>query len=107
MALVSKPELWRNRSRLAAVGTMLLLWLGLYALEVSPDLHRFLHQDAQNSAHNCLVTQLRHHSVLSGFAPSLLPAAPVTWSFVQPHPTFVLFSSVDLRLSPSRAPPSV
>jgi len=96
----------RNDSRLAAVLLALSLWLGLCALEVSPDLHHFLHRDAQSPTHNCLVTQLQHHSVLSGCAVTRIPIAPATWSWLGGCRDFRFYPFSDYRLSPSRAPPS-
>jgi hypothetical protein len=45
----SKPQ--RNAGRLAAVGLMLSLWLGTLALAAAPQLHRLLHNDAQDANH--------------------------------------------------------
>ena len=52
----------RNGGRIAAVAVMFSLWVAIYALEVSPELHYLLHEDSQKPDHNCLVTQLQHHS---------------------------------------------
>jgi len=91
--------------RFAAIAVTLLAWLGVCAIEVSPELHSFLHKDAQNPAHNCLVTQLQKHSVDSGFVPAVAPVPSFGWnslvSIGEIHP-FALF---DYRLSRSRAPP--
>ena len=65
----------RNGSRLAAVAVMISLWVALWALEVSPDLHRLLHEDAQSPGHTCLVTQFQHHLLLSGFVAAATPRA--------------------------------
>jgi len=87
------------------IAVMLLAWLGVCAAEVSPELHTFLHKDAQSPAHTCLVTQLQKHSIDSGFAPAISPAPPVTWNLLVAKCEFRLFTSFDYRLSPSRAPP--
>jgi hypothetical protein len=97
----------RRCSRFAAVVVMLSLWVGMCALEVSPELHHFLHKDSQSPAHNCLVTKFQHHSVLSGFAPALAPASPRDCDPLVIYSDFPLFASFDYRLSPSRAPPAV
>jgi len=94
-----------RNGRFAAVSLMLLLWVGLCALEVSPELHRFIHRDAQNPAHNCLVTQLQKHSVLGGFAPALAPAPPADPNLLVFEGGSRCYSNFDYRLSPSRAPP--
>jgi len=86
---------------------MLALWLCTFALTLSPQLHRWLHEDADSPTHACLVTQVRQHSLLAGFVPVVAPApvlaqpAPLPLSEVQILPTG------DYRLSPSRAPPLI
>jgi hypothetical protein len=96
----------RNLNRFLAVEVMLTLWVWMCALEVSPELHHFLHKDAQSPAHNCLVTQFQHHSLHPGCAPLLLPARPTEWSPLIAQNYFLVPPSFDYRLSPSRAPPS-
>ena len=95
----------RNGGRFAAVFVMLLLWLGLWALEVSPDLHHFLHKDAQDPNHECLITQLQHHSVIAGFVPVAVPTVPADGKALVSPCKFHPFVSLDYRLSPGRAPP--
>jgi hypothetical protein len=95
----------RLGGRLAVAGMMLFLWLGTVALTASPELHHLLHQDAQGPHHNCLITQIQQHPLLSGFAtiialaPALVVAAAVCCPAIQFLP------ARDYRLSPSRAPP--
>ena len=84
---------------------MLLAWLGVCAVEVSPELHSFLHKDAQSPAHTCLVSQLQKHSIDSGFAPAVTPVPPAEWNSLVTLGEVQLFASFDYRLSPSRAPP--
>src|ERR1035441_6186365 len=95
----------RNGSRLAAVTVMMSLWATLSALEVSPDLHRLLHEDAQSPGHTCLVTQIQHHLLATGFVAAATP--PLT---TFPYPPFTcshsqFLPSYDYRLTPSRPPP--
>jgi hypothetical protein len=84
---------------------MLLLWIGTFALTVSPELHQLLHPDAQGSDHNCLITQLQQHTLLAGFAAIIaaLPAPVVGTAVCRAEVQFV--PAFDYRLSPSRAPP--
>jgi hypothetical protein len=70
----------RNVSRRATVAVMISLWVALWALEVSPDLHRLLHEDAQSPGHTCLVTQFQRHLLLSGFVAADSPPLPVVSS---------------------------
>ena len=97
----------RTSGRFAVIGGMLFLWLGICALEVSPELHHFLHSDAQSPTHSCLVTQLQKHAILSGLGATIAIAAPAAWSPLAIQCQSALFASSDYRLSPSRAPPSV
>jgi len=96
----------RGVGRVAVVGLMLLLWLGTFALAASPQLHRLLHNDSQNLNHQCLITQLKQHSLLAGSPIVLAPAAPPVdaASACSADPQFLPTS--DYRISPSRAPPS-
>jgi hypothetical protein len=96
----------RNLGRFAAVCLMLSLWLGTFALTVSPELHRLLHQDSQNIKHECFVTQLSKGSVMSGYVavPTIAPPLiDLGLSYLCEAPCF---SVSDYSLSPSRAPPS-
>jgi hypothetical protein len=91
--------------RLAVAALMLLLWVGTFALTVSPELHQLLHPDAQAPNHNCLITQIQQHPLLAGLAaitapvPAPVEVPAVCRAEVQFHP------ACDYRLSPSRAPP--
>jgi hypothetical protein len=100
---ISKHPRWGGR--LAAAGLMLSLWVGTFALMVSPELHRLLHQDSQGPNHNCLITQIQHHPLLGGFAIITAPTpAPVTVVAVW-RAEVQFLPAVDYWLSPSRAPP--
>jgi len=86
---------------------MLVLWLATYAISVSPQLHHFLHRDAQNINHQCQITQIKQHSFVHASSKISVPRPmeAILWSVrgteVQFRPSF------DYRLSPSRAPPAV
>ena len=95
----------RVGGRITTIAVLLFAWLGVCAVEVSPELHSFLHKDAQSPAHTCLVTQLQKHSIDSGFVPAVTPAPCVGWNSLVTHSEVLLFASFDYRLSPSRAPP--
>jgi hypothetical protein len=97
----------RNGSRLAAIAVMLSLWTALWALEISPDVHRLLHKDAQNPGHNCLVTQLQRSLVDSGFVAAFAPVPPEVPSSRLSCADFHFYPSYDYRLTLSRGPPSV
>jgi hypothetical protein len=95
----------RIAGRITTIAVTLLAWLGVCAIEVSPELHSFLHKDAQSPAHTCLVTQLQKHSIDSGFVPAVTPAPSAGWNLLAIPGEVQLFASFDYRLSPSRAPP--
>ena len=105
MKLSSISNRLRVAGRFATIAVMFLAWLGVSAIEVSPELHSFLHKDAQSPAHNCLVTQLQKHSIDSGFVPVVTPARSAEWNSLVTRAEVQLFASFDYRLSPSRAPP--
>ena len=98
----------RNGSRFAAVAVMLSLWVALWALEVSPDLHRLLHEDAQSPGHT-----LFSHSIPAPFVAVRLCGrcrAGAARGFERPACAVAIFSffpAYDYRLAPSRAPPAV
>ena len=86
---------------------MFVLWLGTFALTVSPQLHRWLHEDADSPTHACLVTQLRQHLLLVGFAPVVAAPLVLTRIASVEFPEVQFLPSGDYRLSPSRAPPLI
>ena len=86
---------------------MFLLWVAMCALEVSPELHHRLHKDSHSAGHTCLVTQLQHHQVLSGFVPAIAPALPEVSSTQLSCGDFQFRPAYDYRLTPSRGPPAV
>ena len=86
---------------------MLSLWVTVWALEVSPELHHLLHEDSQSPDHHCLVTQLQHNAMVSGFVPAVAPAAPAVWSILVNRDNFEFPPAADYQLPPSRAPPAV
>lgn len=86
---------------------MFLLWLGLYSLAVFPEFHLLVHPDAKDPGHHCAATELQHQSLFTGVAPVVVAPLPVATWCVPPSGDSQYFSSLDYRLSPSRAPPSV
>jgi hypothetical protein len=86
---------------------MLALWLSTFALTLSPELHRWFHEDADSSAHACLVTQIRHDSLLTGYVPLVAPCPVLAQPAPLPLPEVQILPTGDYRLSPSRAPPLV
>ena len=102
----SKPQ--RRGGRLLAALFMLSLWAAVFTLELSPQIHLLLHEDAQNPAHNCLATQFQHQLSLPVLATAIaLPAPDLSVAYVGYGGVFQSRPSYDYRLSPSRAPPAV
>jgi len=96
----------RQDRRLAAVAVMFSLWVAVCVLQVSPELHRLLHKDAQAPGHNCLVTQFQRASLLSGFVAAVAPSIPEVSGVLVGCGDVLFPPSHDYRLPPSRAPPA-
>jgi hypothetical protein len=94
----------RNSRRFGAV-ICLALFLTLQLFAASSSLHQAIHSDAAAPSHHCVITlvsqgQLNTPEVFTG---SLLFVAALLFCLPSVHAT--LSSSIDYRLSPSRAPP--
>ncbi len=96
----------RGHPKVSATVLMFLLWLGTFALASSHHLHGLLHEDAQNAAHNCFVTQVQQQTVLAGSALVVVPALPLTFIGLLPSAISLVSADYNYRLSPSRAPPT-
>jgi len=99
-----RPALPEWPRRLMAAGAAVLV-LTLSVLATSPQLHRWLHPDADHSDHECAVTVF-HHGVTQavvGVALVVLPLLPIARMTMAPaEPDLV---APRYRLSPGRAPP--
>jgi hypothetical protein len=84
---------------------MFLLWVGTSLLAASPELHRFLHPDAQSPDHQCVVTQAREHAILYAAPMVAIPELPTVELTSSLREHVQLPSLATYRLSPSRAPP--
>ena len=91
---------------MAAVGLMLVLWLGLVTLSSSSELHQVLHPDAHHLSHECLVTYFTKSHFL--FVSTVLMVSVILCADFSPVPQESNAPDAvgDLRLGPSRAPPS-
>jgi len=106
MQLGPKTNGERGIGRVVLVALMLSLWLGTSALAASPQLHHWFHKDSKSVTHECLVTLLsKSHLLASSGGVALLIAAPVFFGLLLTGELFS-FTSIDYRLSPSRAPPA-
>lgn len=95
----------RTAGRIAVVALTFCLWLATVALAGSPQLHHWLHADAHNSQHDCLVTQLNQHSLVASFAPVLAPQPPQVVFQAVGLFTRTFFSKFNYSISRGRAPP--
>ena len=95
----------RPGGRFAVAGLMLVLWLGTFALTVSPELHQLLHSDAQSPAHNCLITQIQQQPLLAGVAAITAPAPAPLEIAAACRAEVQFLPARDYQLPPSRAPP--
>jgi hypothetical protein len=86
---------------------MFALWFGTVLLAVSPQLHQLLHSDARNPDHHCLVTQIKEHSILSGWSAVALPAPPAQGIGLVHSAELQFPPAKEHRLSHSRAPPAL
>jgi hypothetical protein len=83
---------------------LLGLWLFIALLAAVPQFHRVLHADSDSPTHHCVVEKLTSSSFIHGPAADV-HVDPVCEAFGSAPAENVYVSSVDLRLSPSRAPP--
>ena len=96
----------RDVGKLAVTYSMLVLWLATFALAVSPQLHRLLHQDAHNLNHHCLITQIKQQNLIAGTPAALQVEASLDGFDVVASFDEQFVSSFDFRASFSRGPPS-
>jgi hypothetical protein len=92
-----------SRAALAILLIVLLSLAAFFSVDVS--LHQWVHPDAAQPDHQCAITALeRHHLVSSDVLPDFVVAeAGLIVTYLPAETTFI--SSDDSRLSPSRAPP--
>ena len=89
----------------AIVAVALFLWVTLLA--VSPRLHEAFHgQDASSASHQCIATLLSKGQVLVACSVVVVPD-PLALVLGFPVASVSIYLSVDYRLSPSRAPPTL
>ena len=96
----------RDVGKVAVTYSMLLLWLGTFALAVSPQLHRLLHHDAQSLNHHCLITQIKQQSLTAGAPAALAPVLPPAGLDWVCCPKSQFLATFDFRICFSRGPPA-
>jgi hypothetical protein len=96
---------FRRLAKPALAGLLAVILLILGAISVSHALHEFLHHDASDGSHFCLLCSIAKGQV-STAALASTPAPPVLARFCALLTADVsTAASFDYRLSPSRAPP--
>ena len=89
-----------------SVAVMLLgLWLFVALLAAVPQLHRALHADSDSPTHHCVVEKLTGGGLIYGPVADV-HVDPVREAFASLPAHDIPIFSFDLRLAPSRGPPS-
>jgi hypothetical protein len=96
---------WLKSCRPAAAVMMLGLWLATLVLAAAPQLHTLLHQDSNQSGHECVVTLLSKSQLLSSSLTLGVELVKPAFDLCVRPPALLLPSGPDYRLTPSRAPP--
>ncbi|MEO6336342.1 MAG: hypothetical protein ABIP71_05935 [Verrucomicrobiota bacterium] len=97
---------WKHLSKSALAGLLIALLATASLSSASSAFHKWLHHDATQQDHQCAITLLEQHQVLSSDVCSTLLISD--WGLVLtalPAQTIAL-PSVDYSSSPSRAPPA-
>jgi hypothetical protein len=90
----------------AGLAVLLIALLSLSAfLSVDFSLHRWLHPDAAQPDHQCAITLLERHHVLSSDVFPAFVTVDAGLSVASLPAETIFISCDDCRLSPSRAPP--
>jgi len=95
----------RRVAKPALAGLLMVLWLFVTTLAVSPAVHQYFHHGAADAGHSCAVTLLAHGKFLAASAPTTLVVFISLLLFCVPLTRVAEFSSFDLRLGFGRAPP--
>lgn len=89
------------------ISLMLGVWLTAIALAASPDLHALLHQDDGSHSHACLITLLFQGHLPVAFSETMTLVVAWCIAVLIPVACFRHLPLGDVRLLPSRAPPSL
>jgi hypothetical protein len=96
------PPAWPFRLIAAAAAALVL---ALTVLAASPQLHKWLHPDADDSDHECAIT-LFHHGVAQAATAIILAVVSRRWiGFLATIPAALNLVAPRFRLSPGRGPP--
>ena len=101
-----RSKLQFSAARIAIAGLMLALWLAMGFVAVSPQLHNWIHADAQSGTHQCLAVQLSKGPLLPDFAAIGVPAPVSLYIEVPAFEEFQYLATANHRLCSSRGPPS-
>lgn len=92
-------------NRQIAAIVCLALFLTLQVFAASNSLHKIIHRDAGTPGHQCVLTVIAQGQVNAPAAGPGVAVLVAALLFCLSSPIAAVFSSVDYRLSPSRAPP--
>jgi hypothetical protein len=95
----------RSIAKPAIAGLLMLSWLFVATLSVSPSLHQYFHHDAGSAEHSCAATLFAHGKITTADVPPVLAIFALLFLFCIPLLTSAKFSSPDFRLGFGRAPP--
>ena len=95
----------RRVARPALAGLLMVSWLFVTTLAVSPALHQYFHHGAADAGHSCVVTLVAHGHLLAASASTTFAVLVSMLLFCVPLARVAEFASVDLRLGFGRAPP--
>ena len=106
MTIMKKVAGFRRRPFRAIGAVLLVFFMALVALAVSPQLHESIHPDANTTGHHCAVTALSQGQIEPPVCNPPLCLAPVPALSSTPFVLSVFGGAVEL-LPPGRAPPIV
>ena len=95
----------RRVAKPALAGLLMMSWLFVNTLAVSPALHQCFHHGAADAGHSCAVTLLAQGNVLAAAGSMALAVLVSLLLFCVPLARAADFSSFDLRLGFGRGPP--
>jgi hypothetical protein len=95
------------RGKAAGFVLMLLLWLASFAASASPQVHHWIHDDADAPGHDCFVTRLHEQSPWLDAAPPAVVVPMRPGLTPEARPASPAFSPSRGLLPPGRGPPAL
>src|SRR5437867_1708333 len=99
------PFCWRRSGKLALAGFLIFLWGLSSLLAVNSSFHKWLHHDANQNNHQCVVRLLENQQILHS-GPAITPVVFDPGGNCEIGSCyFFVAASTDVRLCDGRAPP--